>query len=347
MALDGVAHSDAAIALSRSVSSALFAQANGCKRGKPSSAHERAVAALLCDLLRNAEDDPIRWGFRSHRAIEFTAQPVGYRVYTAVLRGLVDQQALEFVPGHQQYGHFGGSRFQTWRMSPRVRATASGLRLLATHDLTPANWRDHFNIVPTQATLSRKPPLECRSPSSRMGATRSKGSSLPIDHTDPEVVMLQNQVTRINAFLANYDIAGENHSAFQRIFHADHGGGCRWDKGGRLYSVDHENYQRAKKVSRAKMTIDGQAVVELDLTASHLTILHALRERDFDPSNDPYVVEGIPRSVVKKWVTMTLGHNKLHEAWPKGARNDLDHSVEGTLAGAYPIRKTRKAIPER
>jgi hypothetical protein len=62
--------------------------------------------------------------------------------------------------------------------------------------------------------------------------------------------------------------------------------------------VQRDNYQRAKKASRAKMTIDGHPVVELDLTASHLTILHALRGRAFDPSNDPYAIEGFPRSVV-------------------------------------------------
>jgi hypothetical protein len=95
------------------------------------------------------------------------------------------------------------------------------------------------------------------------------------------------------------------------------------------------------------MTIDGKAVVELDLTASHLTILHALHGLPFDPSRDPYFIKGIPRAVVKKWVTMTLGHRRLHRSWPKGAKDDLDRVMGGSVAKAFPIGKTREAILAR
>lgn len=155
MALEGVARSDAAIALARSVSLSLFTQANVGKRGRPSSAHERAVAALLCDLLQNAEDDPSRWGFRSHRAIEFTGQAVGYRVYTDVCDGMLSEGMLELVPGHQQHVEFGGSKAPSWRKAPRLRATTSGFDLAAAAGITPTNWRDHFDIVRARVVVTR------------------------------------------------------------------------------------------------------------------------------------------------------------------------------------------------
>jgi hypothetical protein len=111
--------------------------------------------------------------------------------------------------------------------------------------------------------------------------------------------------------------------------------------------VGHGNYQRAKKAARAQITIDGRAVIELDLTASHLTILHALHGLPFDPAQDPYAIEGLPRDVAKKWVTMTLGHDRLHRSWPRGARADLDPVVGGNLVEVFPLGKTRDRILER
>jgi hypothetical protein len=301
----------------------------------------------LCDLLQNAEDDQSRWGFRSHRAIEFTGQAVGYRVYKDVCDGLLREGMIERVAGHQQHSEFGGTRVPSWRKAPRIRTTPLGIALAASAGITPQNWRDHFDIVRTKPRLSRKPPLVCRAASMRAGAIKYKGSPLPLDLTDPEVLRLQAQVTRINAFIGEHEITGESHLGFQRIFHARDDDKCRWDKGGRLYSVGHGNYQRAKKASRANMSIDGQPVVELDLTASHLTILHALRGLPFDPCQDPYFIKGLPRNVVKSWVTMTLGHHKLHRSWPKGIKDDLDDAVGGSLVQAFPIGKTREAILER
>lgn len=304
------------------------------------------MSALLCDLLQNAEEDAANWGYRSHRAEAFTEGAVGYRVYISVFKALLSEGMLEFTPGHQQHIRFGGTKVPSWRKATRLRATSEGLDLAAAAGITPQNWRDHFDIVKAKPGRSRKVPLECRAASMRAGAIKYKGGPLPLDLTDPEVLSLQAQVARINAFFVGYEVAGANHLGFQRIFHAGDGGQCRWDKGGRLYSVGHGNYQRAKKTARGQMTIDGRTVVELDLTASHLTILHALHGLDFDPARDPYSIKGIPRDVVKKWVTMTLGHDRLHRSWPKGAKADLDLLVGGRLVEAFPIGKTREAILE-
>jgi hypothetical protein len=344
MLLEGIARSDAAVAMAHDVSLALFAKAALGKRGRPTSANQRAVAALLCDLLQNAEEDPLRFGFRSHRAVQFSGKAVGYRPYMAVFQGLLGEDLLDYVKGHQQHSTFGGTKHIAWLMCPRLRATAAGLALAASYNITPTNWRDHFDIVRLKTTVSRKPPLECRTPSSRVGGVKKKGGPLPLDLTDPEVVKLRDQVIRINSFMAKHEIVGADHSGFQRIFHATEGEKCLWSKGGRLYSVQRVNYQTAKKPLRAAMTIDGEPVVELDLTASHLTILHALRGQAFNPANDPYAIEGIPRDVVKQWVTMTLGHDRFHRSWPKRVRDDLEPAIGRSLQRAFPIAKTRSAI---
>jgi hypothetical protein len=115
----------------------------------------------------------------------------------------------------------------------------------------------------------------------------------------------------------------------------------------RLYAPGKQSYQNAKKEARKSITIKGQPTVELDIQASHLAILVGLGHL---PANclhgDPYKVEGIPRAVVKQWVTMTISHGKRHKEWPKGAAEGLmkDHGID--VRGAYPIRKTGDTILE-
>ncbi len=45
--------------------------------------------------------------------------------------------------------------------------------------------------------------------------------------------------------------------------------------------------------------------VEIDISASHLSIMHALMGLPL-PKGDPYVVPGFDRSTVKAWINATL-----------------------------------------
>jgi hypothetical protein len=49
--------------------------------------------------------------------------------------------------------------------------------------------------------------------------------------------------------------------------------------------------------------MNGEAVCEIDIRASYLTILHARYSAPFKVSEDedPYAIDGLPRSVVKAW----------------------------------------------
>jgi hypothetical protein len=69
--------------------------------------------------------------------------------------------------------------------------------------------------------------------------------------------------------LAGYEFTGGEHYGFTRNFN-----NRSWKKGGRLYSVGG-GYQRLSEKKRLEMTINGEAVVEIDIKASFLTIYHA------------------------------------------------------------------------
>jgi hypothetical protein len=82
-------------------------------------------------------------------------------------------------------------------------------------------------------------------------------------------------------------------------------------------------------------------VAEVDLRASHLTLLHALAGEPFDPSSDPYEVEDLPRVVVKLWVAQAIGaSNPTARRWSKTSQaNYEDERPEQWLEDEFPIRE--------
>jgi hypothetical protein len=95
------------------------------------------------------------------------------------------------------------------------------------------------------------------------------------------------------------------------------------------------------------MRLNGEPVVEVDIRASHLTIVYELMDQRLDLAVDPYEIEGIPRVVVKKWITMTFGYNKLHRAWPRDAKEKLAEKGITELQKAFPIAVVRSAVFKR
>lgn len=107
------------------------------------------------------------------------------------------------------------------------------------------------------------------------------------------------------------------------------------------------------------MKIDGENVVEIDVKASYLTILHGTQNRPFDAATrDPYEVEGLPsrqskdgkdlrRWVIKNWVVATLGAKRHHREWPNETAREYEVKGGDDLEADYPIKVVRKVMFER
>jgi hypothetical protein len=78
-----------------------------------------------------------------------------------------------------------------------------------------------------------------------------------------------------------------------------------WKKGGRLYSVGG-GYQSRPEEELWLMTINGEAVAEVDIRGSHLTIYHAKMKCPISRDSDPYKRVGADRKVAKLWVVAKL-----------------------------------------
>ena len=84
-----------------------------------------------------------------------------------------------------------------------------------------------------------------------------------------------------------------------------------------------------KSDERANILIDGEAVVEIDINASYLTILHALKNETMPDRKDIYAIAGLPRGVVKRWFTITMGSPKFQTRW---LRSNLDEMKKAGVA---------------
>ena len=95
------------------------------------------------------------------------------------------------------------------------------------------------------------------------------------------------------------------------------------DLGGRWTAVGKEGvYQTMSERERpAQITINGSPVVEVDVTASHLSIMHGLLGLPL-PADDPYGFPEVPHKVAKAWITATLGKGSSVKRWSARTVND-------------------------
>ena len=294
-----------------------------------------AVGALVADLLKAARSDPLRYSYRSMASASFSDHWLGYQSFKRAVDGLARGKLLDIVPG------VGGGNVPG--RATRVRATPKLLKLAKDNGVSAADWSIHFRPLPRPAVLAE--PLVLRASSKMVRGEKQRGATIPIDYSAPQAASLAKQVNELNSFFAGIAIEpGDCHYAFRRVFNEGDDPSFDWDKGGRLISVG-ESYQQMPQAERNAIKLNGEPTVEIDIKASHLTILHALLGEPFDPEGaDPYEIPGIPRLVVKGWVTMTLGYDKFQTRWSNENKRKYREKVGGDLQKDYPIKEVREKV---
>ena len=342
MSLDGVAKSPEALGVVDGLASG-FARRKGPRA--PGKKLERAIGAALCDFLQAEGMSAGRWSHRARGAGDFSGERIGYKVFIRAIDEMIHHNMAEKVRGHQQWTQsaFGpGPKVRDWAKAARVRPTEWLLRFMAERGITSANWAEHFPIiVPDEATV--KHPLVLRRRNLNIRNDRFRGYGMTLDMADPTTQSHFDRIDRLNRHFALTKTEPVPFLGFKRIFNNGDVPGFDWNLGGRLYAVGG-GYQTMKKKTRPQLTIDGEATGEVDVRASHLTILAHLRGLAPYVAQDPYHVDGLPRDVVKKFVTMTLGHTGFHRAWPKGVLERFEPIYGHPLRATYPVRVVREKV---
>jgi hypothetical protein len=293
------------------------------KTTRPSSTLKDRVAlgAMLADLLIAAADG--EWAKRSIRNPSFTGQPVGRTAFEKVWKALEGAGMLDFRKGH---------RVQAWGFiglvdaPPCFRATAKLIAFASDAGVTLEAIGSHFGfekpvaavagktgkVIPTgEVIVARAKGLEAP-----QGGAKLPGKPMALAGLNGRGEAQTQRMEALNAYLLDGDrVTGFAFGGFRRIFSNADQDGFDWQWGGRLYAQPGwDGYERWKGRSATRtrrIRIDGLPVVEVDISACHFTLLCGLLGVPFDPSQDPYAVEGFDRDDVKVWMNMALGAGKL------------------------------------
>lgn len=299
-----------------------------------------AAGAFVADLLVAAgRPEAAGWVYRPMRTEGFF--DVGFSIKT--FRPLVGMMVeLGFIEPHEDNAISSSVKTK----AARWRATDRLLRHAAGRGITPENVYAHFHQA-----LPEKP-LVLRAASRREQKDKARGKRMAFRET-PQTSALVDDLERLNAFLDGFEIGGGRHRGYTRIFNNGDVEGYGWDQGGRLYSICDRSYQSMSGRERACMTIGGEAVAEIDVRASYLTILHGRTGKPFDVTQDAYDLEGLipmplgkdlTRWAVKKWAVVILGHESHRTRWPNEAVEEFMDLTGKALGEAYPIQEIRRAM---
>lgn len=304
------------------------------RRGQKLEQFESAVTAVLAGLLRYSNEQP-SMTYRTVSPNSFTESLVSYRNFTSIIRGL---RALGLIEPPIR-GFYDRSQIPMGRAT-RFKPTPYLLTICSEWGVAPGDHKEHF------AETAPPDPIVLRASKKQSGRSASSRKDMKFEPTEKSL-RFAAEVEEINEFVSQFEIEGANHAGFRRIFNQGDSEGFDWNKGGRLYGVGEESYQLLHEDERAQIRLNGEPVVEVDIRASHLTIVYELMGQRLDVTDDPYEIDEFPRDVIKQWITMTLGYGRPHRAWPKNVKEDFAQIGITELQKEFPIAVVRSAVFKR
>jgi hypothetical protein len=322
------------------------------KRGKKGLTNLRdGISRFVGNLIR-AEADPQRTGkvFRSLKKDTFTDGPVSFDTFRVVWTALEALKLLTRTPGKRRWHPLGfeGKPIQLEGTASIFEATPKLVALAEEHGVSLENIDGHF--VQDRGALelrshskwewARKSADDAGYAPRKVGGPRVKFTS------DEHTKALEAQVNSINEFLRTFSIKGGKFAGFYRGFNQGKDPHAfNWNKGGRLYAYGRDSYQALSGEERALITINGEPTVEIDISASYLTVYHGLLKQRFDTQSggvwERVVIDN--RQVAKDWINLSLTTGKWLKKWPKSKTEEYrtKHGIE--LSADYPVRGVQAA----
>jgi len=291
-----------------------------CPQRGRADQHEKnrqALAAMLPDLL-------MRPCFRSLQRNSFSgACPVKHHPFVRVLDGLKSEGFISHIPGGLKWVSppFPEPRPDGTREPPvKAKGTASTFAALeplvafcGRFGVTTDNLDRHFSkhAMPLLYKVSGE-------------------TGQPIPYT-PAWRAEAERIEGFNTFLQGR-VTGAGHIRLVRHFDsADGPEEAPPPSHGRMYA----DYSRMPKDARGHILVDGEPVVEWDISASYLTIYLGMCGIQIDTEADPYAFPGLERVDVKDFINWSLVQGKLRTRWGKGGN------------GRTPMRRIKPVVLER
>jgi len=289
-------------------------QRTRARRKQDLDSYEFALKAVLSSLMLAKIETPGGWVYRSVSKKSFSDSFIKGGTFNRLIRELDKKGYLDIVKGSNHKAPF-GTGYRPG-LATRFRASDALIKHWKQSGFSIKDLRHHFKQQPslTEVRLKAK--------SQRQRHLKINGKSLPIPRND-QVIAIKEQLERINGYLIKQSFDGTNFLGLRRIFNEGDHHDFNWNMGGRLYAIGDDNYQSLKKAARLKLKINSAPVIELDINASYLRILHGLRGFKLPEASDIYHVPPLHRSIVKAWIKSTLGNTGFHTRWPLRTLTEL------------------------
>ncbi|GBQ94962.1 hypothetical protein AA23498_2159 [Acetobacter nitrogenifigens DSM 23921 = NBRC 105050] len=356
LSLGRIPHSPAAIALTEQVVEAIRPlvgkqPAPDAKRLRDKGRGKRITETgiILAGLMYHAfagrwaavHEGCSRWYWSPARNL-----PIGCRAFWTKAQAMIDLGLVDYVPGKSYKNSWGDYLGEEARLRPSPRlidmATACG----CSEDAPYLDWRlvNPAPAKPVDQLVIVKP-----FPRKRNGRTvAADGANVPDEGNAP--ANPNESVTafmrRLVASLDGQAITGCAPPVLQAQFvgtAALHG---------RIYALGADNFQSGLgKQERRLITINGEDVVEVDLSASFLSIALALLDAPA-PTDDPYALPGLDpalRPAIKHWFVLFFQRGGSVRRWPEGTNKAISGAIkpaaiEAAALARYPALASIKGI---
>ena len=289
------------------------------RKVKDKAAFRLAVGLITGDLLIAMEVKEYGWSYHGLSPAAFDDRPVGYKTFKPIVETMEAVGLISISKGRNAQGpQFDEGAAPSYHpsLATRFRPTQVMVSMAEQAGGHHGSARKHF---PQQLPNNV---IEVRGKSTTVRGMKTKGKKLKLAHTEKSKAM-EADVKSLNRFLAGFELEGGSFSGYRRLFSNGDIAGFDFQWGGRLYGVGDDSYQTIKKTERQKMTIGGEDVVEIDINASYLTIFHGMAGYPLPNRDDLYAIGGYNRTIVKAWITATIGHHGFHTKWPDNAIKEI------------------------
>ena len=264
--------------------------------------------------------------YRSMKTSAFSGSEVSYRVFKFVSGYLVDEGYLIKVEGEWLEG-MASTFYITEKMVEWCRDNEIAPRDFGLVNLVRAKYPSYYNEKGKK--VQGKPVADI---------------STSGDYQDQVRI-----VSDINHYLIKHSLSTPFVGLF-RSFSNYQDDEKKLTDGGRLYA-EGGSYQSLNSEQRLALKIDGECVAEVDIKASHLTLMCFVARMldnsvpELDPDKDPYHIEGLPRPIVKQWIVAYSAKLKPLTRWSEEATEKL--SEQGVDVIDYEVEVVGKAVSSK
>ena len=285
------------------------------RKANDERAFQETTGRIIGDLLIGYEQEANQWSYHEMYPAAFSDMSVGYKLFRSTVETLSNARLVVVAKGrnHKSFEFIEGVSTFKAGLATRFQPTSTLINLASVYNISKGSYQDHFvTQLPRKVIEVRQSKKEGEGSGRKMKPKQTK-----------RFLEIEEQLKTINEFTSTFSFEGMRFSGFRRFFNEGDQLDFDYNHGGRLYHADGQGYIGMPKEKRSQIKIDGESIVEIDINASFLTIMHGLKQQPLPNREDIYAINNLPREVVKKWFAISFGAQKFHRQWLKGNLKDL------------------------